>query len=138
MPGYDWFYSNGRNHFWPIMETVYGVKLPTIGDRKKLLTKLQMAISDMILSCERRKKNNADTNLINCVFNTNAILRILSKNKIKTIFFSSRFAESLFCKQFTNLEIKLVTLPSPSPRYAKMTKNEKTARYKELLPGLLP
>lgn len=136
MPGYEWFYSNGRNHFWPIMEEVYGQKLPTIKDRQKLFQKLGIAISDVILSCERKKKNNADTSLINCVFNAEAIEKILAENKIKTIFFSSRFAETLFCRQFKDPKIKTVTLPSPSPRYARLSKKEKTVFYRKLLPLL--
>jgi len=36
--------------------------------------------------------------------------------------------------QYQNIE--LITLPSPSPRYASMSKQEKVARYTELLPKL--
>jgi hypothetical protein len=49
--------------------------------------------------------------------------------------------EHLFRKNFKNTicqypKIKLVTLPSPSPRYAAMNRQEKITRYKELLPKL--
>lgn len=137
--GYDWFYGNKRNQFWPIMEKVYGIGLQSKKEKQELFTRLRMAIADVILSCERKVNNNLDINLTNMVFNTEAIINVLEKNKIKSIFFSSRFAEHLFKRQFKNVvqlhpEIELVTLPSPSPRYAAMSKSEKVARYKELLP----
>src|SRR3989344_5975106 len=131
--GYDWFYANGRNHFWPIMEAVYGTKLPTKGKKQELFKRLKIAISDVILSCERKANNNLDTNLTSMVFNTWAITNILRNKKVKIIFFSSRFAENLFKKHFKDVilkypGIKLVTLPSPSPRYAKLSKLEKVAK----------
>ena len=98
-----------------------------------------MAITDVIWSCERSEGTNADNNLIDIEFNTEAIKEIIEKNKIKKIFFSSRGAEKLFKKEWKELvakhpEIELVTLPSSSPRYAAMAKSEKIKRYKELLP----
>ncbi len=136
-PGYNWFYSNSRNHFWPIIEKVYNRKLPTIKSRQVLFSKLGIAISDVILSCERKKKDNADTSLVNCTFNIKAISKILAQNKISTIFFSSKFTEGLFRRHFkVDQEVYFVTLPSPSPRYARMSKAKKISFYKALLPKL--
>lgn len=123
------------------MEEVYGIKLQSKKEKQKLFTRLRMAITDIILSCERKSNNNLDMNLTNIVFNTEAIIDILEKNHVKTIFFSSRFVEKLFKRHFKDIlpqhsKIELVTLPSPSPRYAAMHKSEKIARYKELLPRL--
>ena len=139
--GYDWFSGSKTNQFWPIMEEVYGIKLDTKAKKQKLFERLGMAITDIILSCERKDNNNMDTNLTNMVFNTKAIKNILQKYRIETIFFSSRFVERLFKRQFKDViqqfsEVKLVTLPSPSPRYAAMSRLEKISRYKELLPEL--
>ncbi len=142
VPGYDWYYSNGRNQFWPILEQVYGVSLKSKKEKQALFTRLKMAITDIILHCERRANNNLDTNLTNIIFNTQAITDVIRKNMLEKIYFSSRFAEKLFKKQFKDLiekypKIKLITLPSPSPRYAVLTKQEKAARYKHLLPKLV-
>lgn len=138
--GYDWFYGNKRNQFWPIMENLYKIKLDTKAKQQKLFARLGIAITDIILSCERKNNSNLDMNLANIVFNTKAINNILQKNRIKKIFFSSRFTEKLFRRHFKDVvqqfsEIKLVTLPSPSPRYVAMSKPEKISRYKELLPN---
>jgi G:T/U-mismatch repair DNA glycosylase len=123
------------------MTEVYETKLTNKKEKEILFTKLRMAITDVILQCERSENTNADNNLINMVFNVKAINRIIKGNKIETIFFSSRMAEKLFKRNFKELtlkypEINLVTLPSSSPRYAAVTKLEKIRRYKDLLPKL--
>ena len=131
---YDWYYGSKRNQFWPILEETYNLKLNTIESKQELLTRLNLAITDIIYQCERQKGSSLDANLINIVYNTPAIEKILRDNKIEKIFFSSRFVETKFRKLFTNISIELITLPSPSPRYAAMTKSQKITRYKELLP----
>src|SRR3972149_11268532 len=113
---YEWFYANGRNQFWPIMQEVYGLDFSTKKQQQKLFIQLETALADIILSCERRKNSNLDVNLFNITFNTQAIKNILIKNKIKKIFFTSRHVETLFRKQFKEVvekypEIKLITLP---------------------------
>lgn len=138
--GYDWFYGTKRNMFWPIMREVYGMELSTKKEKENLFKSLGIAITDVIISCERRSNSNLDMNLINIVLN-DGIVDVLKENKIKKIFFSSRFVEKLYRKHFKKLileypEIELITLPSPSPRYAAMSRQEKVIRYKEILPKL--
>ena len=138
---YEWFYANGRNQFWPIMEEVYGLQLDTKAKQQQLFIQLEMALADIVLSCERKKNSNLDINLVNCVYNT-AIKDIIKKNKVKKIFFTSRYVETLFKKHFIDIvqqhpEVELICLPSPSPRYATMTKIQKVIKYRELLPKLV-
>jgi len=136
-PGYDWFYTSKRNQFWPILESVYGLKLATKKSKQQLFSKLKIAISDIIYQCERTKGTNSDNNLVNIVYNIPAIEKILKQNKIEKIFFSSRYVENKFKKLFKSVKIELVTLPSPSPRHAAMTKAEKIKKYKNVLPKLI-
>lgn len=138
---YDWFYANGRNQFWPIMEEVYSSKFNTKEKQQQLFSRLEMALVDIILSCERRNNSNLDVNLCNIVYNTPAIKAIINKNKVKKVFFTSRYVETLFRRHFKDIiqlyaKVELVCLPSPSPRYAMMSKPEKIKRYKQLLPKL--
>lgn len=137
---YDFFFSNGRNHFWPIMEKVYGRELKIISQKQKLFRDLEIAMADIIFSCERRNNTNLDTELFNIVYN-DSINEIAQNNKIQKIFFTSRFVETHFKKHFINLtrqfgEDNLIYLPSPSPRYAAMSRRKKIGKYKELLPSL--
>ncbi len=134
---YNWFYSNRRNQFWTILKAVYKTKLDTKEEKQKHFGKLRIAITDIILSCDRHKGTNSDTNLTNITYNTKAINKILKRNKIEKIFFTSRFAEKLFrskCHPELISGYILVTLPSPSPRYAKLNLSDKINIYKKLLP----
>ncbi len=133
---YEWFYANGRNQFWPIMQEVYGLELKTKGQQQKLFIDLEMALTDIIFSCERKNNSNLDTNLSNIVYNIEGVRDILNGDKIEKIFFTSRYVENLFNKLFKDISIELICLPSPSPRYAAMSKSEKIIRYKKLLPAL--
>ncbi len=121
------------------MEEVYDSDFSTKEKQQKLFIRLEMALADIILSCERRKNSNLDINLFNIVYNTKAITDIINKYKVKKIFFTSRYVETLFRKHFRSIieqypKTELITLPSPSPRYAVMNRAEKVARYTELLP----
>lgn len=138
---YDWFYSSKRNQFWPIIEIVYGVELRNKKAKQALFNKLSMAITDIIYQCERRDGNSLDVNLINLVYNILAIEKLLRKSEIEKIFFSSKFVEKEFKRHFKKIieefpEVELVALPSPSPRYAHMSKEEKIKKYKKVLPRL--
>lgn len=135
----NWFYCAPRNQFWKILESVYQKKLATKKAKQKLLTDLKFAMSDVIYSCERKHGNHSDTNLVNIKYNTKAIEKIFTNNKIEKIIFTSRFAEKKFIIMFPNFlhlspSTYLLTLPSPSPRYAKMSLNEKIKVYKTFLP----
>lgn len=104
--------------------------------KEKLFTKLGIAVADIIYRCERKKSNNLDTNLVNITYNTQSLKKLLKNPKIRKIFFSSRFVEAKFEKLFKNVPQELITLPSPSPRYARLTLEEKVEKYSKELPKL--
>ncbi len=138
---YDWFYGTKRNQFWPILRGVYDLKLESKKEKEKLFDKLKIAITDIIYQCERKRGTNLDNNLVNIVYNAQVIKNILRKNKIERVFFSSHFVEGQYKKVFKDFvkkypKVELITLPSPSPRYAKMSLKEKIKNYKNLLPKL--
>lgn len=138
---YDWYYSNGRNQFWNIIENVYEVNLPNKDSRQKLFTSLSIGIADIIYECDRVKFNSLDTSLKNITFNIHAIQRVLEENEIQSILFTSRYVESQYKRNFKSQiadfpKVELITLPSPSPRYAKLTKVQKVEIYRKLLPSI--
>ena len=138
---YEWFYANGRNQFWPIMESVYGLNYNTKEKQQRLFIDLEMALTDIILSCERKNNSNLDTNLFNITYNTPAINSIISEKRIEKVYLTSKYVEKMFRQQLketllVDTQLELIVLPSSSPRYAMMTKQEKIQRYKELLPNL--
>jgi hypoxanthine-DNA glycosylase len=138
---YDWFYGTKRNQFWSILEEVYGIELRNKQSKQELFAKLGIAIADIIYQCERKGISNLDADLVNITYNVKAIAEILESEHIEKILFTSRFVEDRFKKFFKNFincqpSIYLITLPSPSPRYAKMSKEQKIQKYKVLFPKL--
>ncbi len=136
----NWFYSSGKSQFWPILRQVYKLPLATINQKMGFLSELEMGIADIIFQCERRDSNSLDMNLTNIIYNPR-LENLLHTSQIETIFFTSRFVEKQYRKSFKHLiidlpNIKLLTLPSPSPRYAQLTLQQKVERYKILLPKL--
>lgn len=137
---YDWFYGTRVNKFWTILEEVYGIKLINKSSKQELFTKLGIAITDIIYQCKRKNNSNLDSNLIDKVYNPDIFVRV-DVRSLKKIFFTSVFVEKEFKKQFKEIikhhpSISLHTLPSPSPRYAVKTKEQKVKEYYELLPKL--
>lgn len=140
-PSYDWFYGNGKNQFWYIVEKVYGKTLKDKKDKQKLFKRLGVAVSDIIYQCEREKGSNLDSNLTNIVYNIKGVEEIFKENRIRKIYFTSRFVEKKFKTIFkkliqTDFNLQQITLPSPSPRYTAISKTKKVKQYKKLLPKL--
>lgn len=136
---YNWYYSNGRNHFWPILENIYNTELKNRPAQQALFTAQKIAIADIIYQCKRQKNSSLDVHLSDFVYNIKPITQVLKRNKIEKILFTSKFVQKHFLTHFKDVilqfpEIELIALPSPSPRYAAITKAEKIARYKEALP----
>ncbi len=130
----DWFYGTKRNQFWDIISGVYKTELRTATDKKELFSKKGIAIADIILRAKRNATNNSDSNLEVIGYNDEAIKNILTHTTFKHIFFTSKFVEKHFLKIFPGTK-NGKCLPSPSPRYARMSKAEKIETYRKMLPG---
>ena len=116
-----WFYGTRRNQFWDIMSSVYNAELKTTKDKKELFKKAGIAIADIFLTVKRKGENNSDTNLEVITYNDKAIRKILANTSFQHIFFTSKFVEKHFLKIFPGTK-NGECLPSPSPRYARMSK----------------
>ncbi len=138
---HEWYYSKGTNQFWRFLEVIYGLELKDTVSQKALFSRLGIAIGDIILSCERLNNSSLDAKLINFEYNLVGIAKILHDFPIEKILFTSKFTEKHYKKVFKDLikefpHIELVTLPSPSPRYVLISKEEKLKKYKELFSQL--
>ena len=130
----QWFYGAKRNQFWKIISAVYNTDLQSKKDKQDLFRKYGIGITDILLQVRRKNNSNLDNNLEIIDYNWIAIKEILQNHKIKSIFFTSKYVETHFNKLFP--EIKYAEyLPSPSPRYARMSKAEKINYYKCKLPN---
>lgn len=129
----EWFYGTKRNQFWKIISAVYDTELPTKAAKQQLFEKHGIGIADIFLRVKRKDNNNTDSNLDVVEFNDKEFKIFFQNPKIKTIFFTSRFVEKTFMKLFPEINFG-ECLPSPSPRYAKMSLAEKINYYKLKLP----
>lgn len=133
----DWFYGAKRNLFWKILQEVYQLELSSTTKKKKLLATLKIGIADIILKAVRTNDSNSDSNLRVIKYNNKALKKILDSNNIEMIFFTSQFVQKIFKQFFPDVEHS-IALPSPSPRYAKMSLKGKIEVYKKYLPQLDP
>lgn len=130
----DWFYCAKRNQFWKILQIVFNRDLTTTTDKKKLFEENQIAITDILLSCERQNNLNSDENLINKTYNQKAISSILATKPIERILFTSKGVYKEFVKHFDiPKDIVLIVLPSPSPIFRRLKIDEKAAIYQQYL-----
>jgi len=129
----QWFYGAKRNQFWKIISSVYNTDLLCKEDKQQLFEKFGIGITDILLKVRRKNNSNLDDNLEIVEYNDKAIKTILENSNIKSIFFTSKYVEKHFCKLFPDIR-NAEYLPSPSPRYARMTKADKVNYYKSKLP----
>ena len=129
----DWYYGTKRNQFWNIISGVYNIDLKNAADKKELFTMKGITIADIILKAQRNAINNSDANLDVIAYNDKAIKKILAYTSFQRIFYTSRFVEKHFLTLFPGIK-NCECLPSPSPRYARMSIGEKIAYYKKRLP----
>jgi hypoxanthine-DNA glycosylase len=129
----EWFYGTKRNQFWKIISGVYQTELTTKAEKQKLFEKYGIAIVDIFLRIKRKGNNNTDSNLEIIEYNDTAIEKILENKNIEKIFFTSQFVGKSFLNRFPGVKTG-ESLPSPSPRYARMSLLEKIEYYKLKLP----
>jgi hypoxanthine-DNA glycosylase len=129
----EWFYSSKRNQFWSIIRSVYKEELKTTTEKKALFKRKGIAIGDIFLKIKRKENNNSDTSIEVIEYNDKEIEKALKENTFRSIYTTSQFVEKEFKKLFPDWK-NTEALPSPSPRHARMTLEEKIAYYKKKLP----
>lgn len=110
------FYNHPQNRFWKVLSAVYSSPCPeTIPDKREFLFKHNIAVWDVIKSCEIT--GSSDSSIKNAV--PNDITPILNKSKIKRIFTNGTASYKLYQKFIEpKVKIKAYKLPSTSPANA--------------------
>ena len=131
-PKNQWYYSALRSQFWKIMETALQRPLPNKTAKMAELGNLGIGIADILFKIKRKKPTNADEDLEILEYNNVVLEKILTQNPKVKICFTSRFVEKHFKKCFPEHHTTYL-LPSPSPRYARLSIQQKAAIYREIL-----
>ena len=132
--GDQWFYGAPRNQLWKILELVYNRTLKSKKEKQQLFEDAGIGMTDIIKSCVRKSGTNMDENLDVQEYNDELIRKILEEHQPKVLF-TSRFVEREFKKLFPAYDNTDI-LPSPSPRYFKLTIEDKAKVYKGKLPDV--
>lgn len=128
------YYGNPNNRFFKIMFSLFGQEyLENYEDKLALLEKNGIALFDVIKSCER--EGSTDAKIKNA--EVNDIPALLNKYpNIKGIVLNGSLAKKLFEKNFSDINIPLLPLPStsPIPRKDIRSFSDLLERWKALLP----
>lgn len=122
------FYGHKQNRFWRVIAGVFGDEAPeTIPDKKAFLLKHNIAVWDVIHSCEIT--GSADSSIKNAV--PNDINFIINESKIERIFTNGKKADELYKKYIEkSMRIKAECLPSTSPANAAWSLEKLIEKWK--------
>lgn len=128
------FYGHPRNRFWKVIEAVtgdsYDHQPATIEDKKKLLYKHNIALWDVIYSCDI--KGSSDSSIKNVT--PNDIGMLIKNSKVNKIFANGKTAGNLYRKYVYPLTgIEIVDLPSTSPANARSSYEMLVEEWKEII-----
>ncbi len=127
----QFYYGHPQNRFWKVIATIFEENIPeTIEEKRTLLLKNQVALWDVIESCDII--GSSDSSIRNVKENDMRV--ILGQAKIEAILLNGSKAYELFikyCQAYTkNENLKLVKLPSTSPANATWTLDRLTQIWK--------
>jgi len=132
------YYAHPQNAFWPVMESLLGVdSSQPYRRRTTLLREAGVAVWDVLDSSVRPGSMDADIDESTAL--SNDIIGFLKRHKqVRAILFNGQTAARLFRKRAAHRlaevgrDIDLHTLPSTSPAYAALGREEKIRRWSVL------
>ena len=110
------FYGHPQNRFWTVLAQIYGIPKPeTVEEKKKLILQNNLALWDVIASCEIT--GSSDSSISDVTANDLSV--IINNSKVKRIFVNGKTAEKYYNKYtYPKTGIKAICLPSTSPANA--------------------
>ena len=130
----QFFYGHPQNRFWKVISFVFDCECPqTIDDKKRFLLANNIALWDVIHSCEIT--GSSDSSIKNAV--PNDLSQILENSKVTKIFANGNLSYNLYnklCLERTG--IPAVKLPSTSPANAAWNLDRLTDEWKRLISGI--
>jgi TDG/mug DNA glycosylase family protein len=135
------YYAHPRNHFWPILEALYGIdaRLP-YAERVARLIRTRVAVWDVLAQCARTGSLDAAIDLESAV--ANDLGRFLRAHRaIDRIAFNGGLARQQFRRQWETAvlaarpTLQLLTLPSTSPANASWSYERKLKSWRAALLG---
>ena len=127
----NFYYGHKQNRFWKVLAHILNEPVPELIDEKKqMLLKHNIAIWDVIQSCDIR--GSSDSSIKNV--QPTDIRRILDNSDVKYIFANGNKAGQLYKKyQLPITGIEAVVLPSTSPANAAWRFEKLCEAWKKIL-----
>ena len=126
----NFFYGHPQNRFWKLLAALFDCPVPqSISEKKSLLLANQIAVWDVIASCEIT--GSSDSSIKNVV--PADLTRITSAAPIERIFTNGGTADRLYRKYcFIQTHMEAVRLPSTSPANAAWSFDRLLAEWKQI------
>ena len=130
----NFYYAHPKNRFWKVLADVYEEEEPlTIMDKKSFLKKKNIALYDVIKSCNIAGSSDASIKNVK----VNDIKGIVDKTKISKIFTTGKTAYKLYNKYLKDIVgIEAICLPSTSPANMRISYKELLENYKMIKKSL--
>ncbi len=125
------YYAHPRNHFWPVLSSVWGVDLVGLPYEARLteMRRRGLGLWDVYAAC--RREGSLDSAIVDAEFNDLASLRGIAPS-LQAI--AHNGGESARAMKFTAaLGVTVVRLPSTSPANASWSFERKLAAWREVL-----
>jgi TDG/mug DNA glycosylase family protein len=128
------YYGNPQNHFWPVMEALFGVQpASSYGERTSALVEQGAAVWDVIARCSR--EGSGDDKIKHAI--ANPIIALLKDHPaIRRVFFNGgmayRTARLLTPGVFGLPWVECEQMPSTSPRNARMPLAAKVEAWRRI------
>lgn len=112
------YYGHSQNHFWKIiLMLTKNVNVENYCDRVKILKAHNIALWDVIYTCQRNK-TSSDSMIKNAKMN-DLYAFLKDYPNIQKVFCNGKTSLALFKKNFPDIDLPIEYLPSTSPAYAK-------------------
>jgi double-stranded uracil-DNA glycosylase len=134
------YYGNPQNHFWPVMEALFGVdRAAPYAERTGRLIEQRVAVWDVIASCSR--EGSGDDKIEQAVANP-LIALLEGHTSIRRVVFNGgmafRTARLLVPGLFGISGVECEQMPSTSPRNARMSLAAKVEAWGRVRQWLTP
>lgn len=124
------YYGHPQNRFWKVLSAVFNAgELKSVEDRKNFLWKNNIALWDVLESCEI--ESSSDSSIKNPIVNDVRI--ILGNSKVEKIFVTGKKAYDLYNKYiYPVTNRRAIYLPSTSSANGAFTLNDLIEEYKKI------
>lgn len=116
---FDFYFGGERNLLWKLLAGTFAEDLSSANKIKKFLKSHQLGIADVIVSCRRKNGGASDSDLYDIKWNLKLLDKI-KREKITTIFFTSKKVENWFNRLFPESDyLQKISLISPSAQIVR-------------------